>query len=314
MFDPTKPLQQSGLIEMFLAWAVTNLKPGTVYYYRLHLGRFCKAVESVPVAELKKRHVTTWEKKWHPLQAVKRLFQWAVEEAEVIDRNPFATVRLPHAGQRSRVVTRRECVRLLRESSRAFRDYLLALRESIARPQEIRSVAWEHIQPRLERTELLRMLPTGRCRFVQADYKSRERRTDPNEPRVIVINPRLGRLLVRLRRRVTDAAGVIFINDDGRPWTNNAVRLRMRWLRRRLKIDDVARGERIVAYTLRHTSATDAIAGGFPLKLVSVGMGHTNVRTTNRYLHPSLEQLISATLAYCAQKNRRACGGHGGLE
>lgn len=305
MIDATKDLAGCGLIELFIEWGRKNLAPGTVANYDRHLRRFAAAVSQVPIKDLKKFHATSWENRFHPLQAVKRLFSWSVTDAEVLERSPFENVRLPALGQRKRILTPKEAVRMLRTASPPFRRYLIALRESVARPQEIRAATWDHVFPKLDRIELVKHLPTGRCRLIFDEYKARKRRSDPSAPRIIPLPPRLGRMLARLLIGRPDAHGSIFRNTIGRPWTNNAIRCQMRHLRKRLRIVPDHRGERIVCYTLRHTSATEACSLGMRDRMLADIMGHTSTRTTARYLHLSQDHLTTAMIDLHKKRRER---------
>ena len=55
---------------------------------------------------------------------------------------------------------------------------------------------------------------------------------------------------------------VAFFNAKIAPWTANAVRLRVARLRLRAGLAPDGGGEEVVAYTLRHTAATEASARG----------------------------------------------------
>jgi integrase len=184
---------------------------------------------------------------------------------------------------------------LLRVNSRAnFRHFLLALRETLARPQEIRSVKWEELWWPGRGQDLQQALRAGVAVFVLHEYKARKRRADPNKPRVIPVSPRLGRLLVRLARGADKLQGPVFQNSVGRPWTNNAVRCRMRWLRKKMGLQRDPRGENIVAYTFRHTTATWAAAAGVRDRILAEILGHTSTRTTARYQHLEVQHLQDA--------------------
>ena len=296
MFDPSSDLRASGLVDEFLLWAQVNLARGTCYYYELHLRRFEDEVAGVPVRDLKKTHLTCWDKRFHPRQAVKRLFSWAVREAELLERSPFDNVKLPPIGQRQRTLTDADRVKIFRSACPAFRAYLLTLRESIARPQEIRVLDWSHLFPKVDAAELVDLLRRGLCYFRLDKFKAREQRANPHAPRVIPCTPRLGRLIARLLERDGRGEGRILLNTTGKGWTTNAIRCQMRYLRRKtgLGVDD--QGERIVAYTLRHTGATEAWALGIRDKMLAVIMGHSSTRTTARYIHPHQDHVIKATL------------------
>jgi integrase len=81
-------------------------------------------------------------------------------------------------------------------------------------------------------------------------------------------------------------SGHVFLNEDGHPWTNNALGLRMRRLRERAGIKADANGEEFVLYTNRHTFLTHAAADPTITEsiLADVG-GHTDVETTRKYIH-----------------------------
>ena len=103
------------------------------------------------------------------------------------------------------------------------------------------------------------------------------------------------RLLTRLaRKRQPSPDNFIFLNNDGKPWTANAVRWRMKRLRQKVGLGVDENGEQVVAYTMRHTSATRASARGVRDKVLAELMGHTNTSTTQRYQHLQADHLAEA--------------------
>lgn len=287
-------LSISALADQFFAFMNSRNAVGTIGYYRRHIERFAAAVNNIDVGQLRKHHLIGNCKSWHAMQAVQRLFHWAHYEMELIDRNPFKGIKRPRPGRRHRVLTGVEAAQVLRGADRVFRPVLIALRESIARPQEMRVVTWEMIRWEGQHKTALEALRAGDAFFELWEYKSRKQRSDPDAPRVILINARLSRLLIRSLRRPGKRTGSIFLNRHGKAFTSNAIRLRVRRLCRRLGIEADARGERVVAYTLRHTSATNACASGMPDRILADLMGHTTTRTTARYQHLSRRHLRNA--------------------
>jgi integrase len=309
-------MRLSSLIAAFLKWCENARRPSTTNGYRRILHRFAQARKhkrgakfgNMPLRSFKPIHLSTWGRTWHEVQAVQRLFQWAKDDAELVRRNVFARVPKPAAGQRTRILSPRELAGWLRKSGqhpeserwhggmlirpgeREFRDFLMAMRETMARPQEIRGLDWEMLLPEKPRQTIEEALSAGRAIFIIRDYKARERREDPTEPRILLVNRRLGRLLLRLRRRAPSLEGPVFCNSQGKRWTGNAVRCRFRRLRKKLCEDDV-KLENIVAYTLRHSVATLALAAGVPTAIVMAIMGHTSARTTRRYQHLQVSHL-----------------------
>lgn len=278
-----KPATVGALAAEFLACLGRRVPEGrcaarTVAYYRSGVGRWVEAVGAgLPLAEVIPFLVERHCRNWHATQAVKRLFAWAADMG-LVERSPVASVALPPRGQRERVLSPAERARLLRGAGRAFRDFMLAMLETLARPQEVRALRWDQLRDGA---------------FALGEFKGKGRRRDGLRLRLIPVSARLARLLGRLARRPGfDPAGPVLLNDDGRPWTANAVRCRMRRLRRRAGLD--GGGERVVAYTLRHTAATLATANGVGDRLLAELMGHASTRTTARYQHLQAGHLKAA--------------------
>ncbi len=75
------------------------------------------------------------------------------------------------------------------------------------------------------------------------------------------------------------------MSSRGLPWTVNALRCRMRSLRDVAGIGPDENGERIVMYTNRHTFGTGACAKGVADRRLADLMGHTDTKTTQKYIH-----------------------------
>lgn len=284
----------SELVSSFLSWAERFREGGTVENYRRHLERFQAHVGPIKAAEVKAHHLLAWGKTWHEIQAVQRLFSFAVNDAEYMDKSPVRRVKRPPLGFRKRILPRANLAQLFRKSTRPFRNFLFAMRESLCRPSEIRRLAWEFLFWPGKPKGLQQALEEGQALFVFDEFKGRKRRSDTQAPRVVPVSARLGRLLWRLSQGGQEMAGEVFRNSEGNPWTNNAVRLRMKWLRKKLNLSRDHRGENVVAYTIRHTMATEAAAAGVRDRILAELMGHTTTRTTARYQHLQVEHLQAA--------------------
>lgn len=280
-----KSLTLKSLINQFLKWSETTLAPNTVNAYRHHLRCFLAATKNKQVRSLRPVHLTAAQRSWHDWQAVQRLMSWAVHEAQVMRKNPFARVKAPGRKQRKRILTPQEMARFLRASRRAWRQFLLAVRELGARPQEVRAVLWSDLHSDNPGVTVESALARGTAVFVLHDFKDRLRRTNTDAPRVLLVTRRLGRLLLRLRVRIAPLEGPVFRNTRALPWTKNAVRCMLRSLRRRLGFGPDQRGERVVAYTFRHSVATLAAANGIVDRVLADWLGHVETRTTQRYQH-----------------------------
>jgi len=137
---------------------------------------------------------------------------------------------------------------------------------------------------------------------VLREYKNRKRRRLPNEPRVILLSPQVGRLIAQLMPRDIDETAKIFLTAQGRAWSANALRCRMRRLRHALKLKPDARGENVVPYTFRHTGAMNAAAAGIRDRVLADILGHTETSTTQRYIHLQTEHLRAALEKFWAMK------------
>lgn len=282
------------LIGQFLQWADATLAENTAISYRYHLGGFLRATKNKEVENLCPVNLSTWGKSWHDYQAVMRCFRWAVTHARLIPLNPFEGMIMPCRNERQRILQPKEIARFLRHCRERPRNFLLALRECYARPQEIRAVCWDDLRSELPELEIDEALQQGKAIIVLREFKDRRRRKDTNRPRVLLISKRLGRLLVRLRAKRSEEYPNIFLNSLRRPWTNSAVRCVMRRLRKRLGVTRDKHGETVVAYTFRHSQATLAASKGIRDRVLADILGHVETRTTARYQHLQIGHLREA--------------------
>ena len=284
------------LQQNFLAWIANEVQHGrakdrTLRYYRTWIDRFVAAAgRDRPITELLPLDLERCKRGWHSVQAVQRMFNWAVDMG-ILDNNPFRRIHKPPLGQRQRTLQPAELVKLLRVCRRPLRDLLMTLRLTMARPQEVRQLRWSYYREDLSA-------------FLLSDFKAKARRKDSAMWRVLLVCPRLQRLLKRLRRQAPAGDGFVFLMQCGRPWTANALRLAVRRAARRAGLD-VAGQEHVVAYTLRHTAATHATRNGVADRRLADLLGHTSTKTTARYQHLQLEDLAQAH-QQATQRRRRA--------
>lgn len=298
-------IKLSRLIQRFLTWGESALAEGTVSAYKHQLNKFLAHAKDRDVGTLKPSHLTSWAKSWHEWQAPVRLFNWAVKEERLLRANPFAFLKPPPRDQRFRVMTPRQMQQLLRAAERPGRAYLLALRETYARPQEIRAACWEDLHAEDPEQSIEQALRHGRALIVLREYKDRRRRKESNKPRILLISKRLGRAILRLRSGRLSDKGPIWLNAVGNGWTNNAVRCLMRRLRKKLGWKADRQGEVVVAYSFRHSMATLASAKGIKDRLLADLLGHVETRTTRRYQHLDVSDLREA-LDRIARQRRAA--------
>lgn len=209
----------------------------------------------------------------HALIALRRAFNWAIETDRLpFGRNPFAKVRLLHVEGRHRLATEEEFQALLRHcSSEAFRDVLVVMRGTGARPQDVYSLEWS-------------MVDWENGMWVVHKHKTSRTARQP-KPRVIPMNDVVEQVL-RKRAEMFGTSGRVFLNAKQKPWTKDLLCQSMRRLREKAGIKPDEQGEQFVLYTNRHTYLTRAgMDASVPQALLSELAGHTDVRTTAKYVH-----------------------------
>lgn len=282
------------IVTAFLKWAGDALAPNTLAAYKHQLGKIPPRIARKKASRLRPIDLTAWAKSWHEGQALVRLLNWACHEAKLIRSNPLGRCRLASRGQRKRILARAALQRIMRTGRRASRNFMLALRETLGRPQELRAAAWEQLQSEDLDISIDDALRTGKALIVQPEFKDRRRRSDTTRPRVMLVSRRLGRLILRLGRDRTRRIGPIFLNNRGRAWSKNAVRCLFRRIRRRLAMPRDVNGENVTAYTVRHSQATYAASKGIHGRTLADLLGHVDIRTTDRYVHLQVGHLREA--------------------
>ena len=163
-----------------------RMKTRTLDYYHTQIQKFLDAVGGHrPAPGLVPHEVEMFKTGWHSVQSVQRLYNWGVEMG-LLRENPIRSVKKPDLGQRERILTSLETAHLLRAADRHFRPFLLAMRHTIARPQEVRAFRWKHL--------VYEPVPM----FVLRDFKAKMRRRDKAIARMVPLDDRLLRLLNRL--------------------------------------------------------------------------------------------------------------------
>jgi integrase len=295
---PPTRLAAAHVCDLFLDWSKKHNGGRTYEWYRSYLQSFCEAFGAVHAAELKPFHVTLWLDA-HPgwttsrrcaVTAVKRAFNWAAGEG-LLTSNPLQAVRKPPAVARQRTLTAEERNQILAAiKDRQFRDFVFALQETGCRPSEVARVTAAHVD-----------LGAGVWLFPPEEHKTGKR---TGKPRVVYLTPAMVALTSRLVAEHPE--GPLFRGPrGGRPFSRNAIRCRFRNLRKKLP-----HRKGVVAYTYRHSYATDALERGVGLAEVAELLSHTGTEKLMRhYQHLGQRR---AHLRRAAVKATRSPGGECG--
>ena len=197
------------------------------------------------------------------IAALRFMLNYAMRKGMIV-KNPVHAVKLlPEGPGAMRIVSHEEQQRYLAASNPLLWDVATVILETGMRPEEVFTI-------RKENVHLLHgyvFVPTGKTRFA--------RRNIPLTDAVKEV----------LRRRVTTAKGpYVFPNreDFNRPLTT--VKKAHAEALRKAEIDPPFR-----IYDLRHTFGSRSAMAGVDLATLKELMGHSDISTTMRYVHPTPE-------------------------
>lgn len=300
------------LVELFLTHAERHCKPSTFRTYSDNLNYFTGFCGKVACRELTLRHgerflehqatkkarkvrtkvvvasgpqkgierlqITT-VKPWGPNQQatfakiLRTCFNWGVKR-EHISRSPFQYLSRSFVVTRQTLVTDKTLNAILKAADAPFRDLLVALRHTGCRPSEIASVTAEDVD-------------TSLWCWILAEHK-----TDAGgQPRTVWLDPTMVKLTTRLVAEHPE--GLLFRNARGRAWRKDAIVVRFQRLRKKLKLPAGT-----IAYALRHTFITDALANGVPISTVADLAGNSErvIRRSYAHLHEKKQHMQAAIL------------------
>jgi integrase len=257
----------SEVISLYLADCEGRLKPKTVYDYKSFLDPFSQQHGGVVVTDLTPTLAESYARKPHWSDTTRHdflgtlagVFKWA-ERAKVIDRTPLVGLRRPPKASRGLEVllTAGERDALSAAATPQFRLVLEVLWGTGMRPGEAAAVTAENFDA-----------DAGLIRL------KAHKTAHKGKARVIYLLPAVVELLNRLKARCP--SGPLLRNRCGRPWTGWAVVKAMQAARERAGLPGK------VAYGLRHTFATDALAAGVPDAHVAELLGHSGTAMLHRH-------------------------------
>lgn len=264
--DPAQ-INLGSLCDVFLDFSHRQHCRSTYSQYKFFLNDFCQGHGTLPISQLKPFHVTRWLDGHEWAQAtrrgaiigIKRVLSWAFDEG-YIDAQPLRGLKRPPATHRSKTITPDEHERIMAATDEPFKLFLTALRDTGARPGEVMALTAAEVD------------------LQQGLWILRKHKTawKTGKPRIIYLTP----AMVEQTRQLVEQhpTGALFRNQDGEPWTRNAVRLRMQRLRDKLELPAGT-----VAYAYRHTFATNGLVNGVPIATVAELLGHRDTTMISQH-------------------------------
>jgi integrase len=264
---PMSSLRLDVLCEHFLSWAKEHLSEGSFSNHLRYLVQFCNLHGPERAMDMRAIQLTkfvagdTVSVQRMKIAAVKRVFSWG-ESQGLIHKNQFAKFPMPAPPKRDVIISAVDHGRMIeslsRRDQRPFRPFLVALKHSGARPGTIARISAADVQD---------------GRWVIKKHKT-EKKT--RKPLVVHLTPCLETLTkIMLHAR---GSGPLFLNADGKPWKQSAFGSRMRRMRKSLGLDKKA-----VAYSYRHSYATNALVRGVPIATVAELLGHTGTKMVSEF-------------------------------
>lgn len=248
-------------------------EPETATWYRRHLGSFAEGVgPQKAAATVQPHHVTTWlsSHAWGPttrhgaITAVKRLYAWGKKQGHLAS-DPLCDMEKPTPRRREAIMTDAQVDAVLAATGdQPFRDILIALRETGARPGELYGLTADRVN-----VEAGTWTVTNKTRHATGE-----------QVRTVYLTPALVEMSRRLLAKHPE--GEVFRNMRGNPWTRNATACRFDELKTKLEKKGIRLDKEGVAYSLRHLYITDALERGIPPATVAELVGHQDLNMIMR--------------------------------
>jgi integrase/recombinase XerC len=264
------------LVERYLEWASTRVKPVTHKNYRAILQSWIDSYGSLRAAELRPFHVTrwieghgAWGRSTQSLNAtiVKIWSAWCAREG-YLDVDRLRVVKVAGIARRAPASPKDIDRALAAIEDPCFADFLTVLRETACRPGEIRALEAATI-----------------------DFKAS----------TAIVRGKRGQRLVGLSKRALAIlrrhasafpSGPVFRSHNGTAFQASEVSRRME---RACKSAGLAH---VTPYHLRHDYYRRASLAGVPDVIIARQLGHrTLAQLVSRYAHPDASQLAAAVEA-----------------
>jgi integrase len=255
------------IVKQFLEDCSGRVKAKTLDWYRDFLVPFSERHGKLKASALTPTLAEAYSRKaeWSAstrhdfLGVLAGAFKWA-ERSRLIDRTPLLGLKRPPKASRGLevLVSPQEQEQLLASATPQFRLVLETLWGTGGRPGEVAAITAENFDPEngVARLKEHKTAHKGKARF-------------------LLLPPALVEMLKAQRERYP--TGALLRNRCGRPWTGWAIVKAMEATRERAGLPGK------IAYGLRHSFGTDALANGVPDAQVAELLGHSGTAMLHKH-------------------------------
>jgi integrase len=266
---PTGDMPVRKLLDAYHNWLKANRAESTVTRREPLLTGFGMSISAtLKIRDLKGYHVDAWIEQDHAdsnsttrnilITTIKTAMSFAVKQGYA-DANPIASMEKPRPEVRQEFLPAETWPQVLAMASGSFKDFLIVMLDSGARPQEMFRFEAKHYK---------------NSRFILPIAKSKGK----TRSRVVYL-PELSRSIVeQLIKQYPE--GNLFRNSKGIAWNADSIKCRFTRLKEKLSMPSLC------ATTLRHSFAHHRLTSGQDSLTVQKLLGHTDGRMlATRYGH-----------------------------
>jgi integrase len=224
------------------------------------------------------------------LRYLRSLFNWAIKN-ELVDRNPANRVDMLRIEKNERYVPSKEDIeKVVSIATPEQKDYLICLRETLARSREINNLLWEDVNF-VDRTVTL---------------YTRKKRHGTKTPRVIPMTERLYQTLSTRFGQYDETKPWVFWHLYFSRKTGQVVCGPYQDRKKFMNTLCEKAGVRYFRFhPLRHAGASLMDSINIPLSEIQGILGHENRKTTEGYIHTTRGRSVEVMRAFeKAQKNK----------
>lgn len=282
ILDPEPPPLFKTYAEQFLECTRNEIRPNTSRCYAISVMNLKPAFGSLHLDEINADGIERFkqarlEKGLSPstvnrdLACLRRILLFAVKK-DLISTTPFVAHKVEFLEERSRerVLTFEEERKYLAAASQPLRDIATIILEMGLRPGEVFSIRRDDVH--LQAVPPFLHIPAGKTKYAVRDVPVTQKAREI------------------LKRRITQAeGGFIFPRrvGNGHDWSQPMTELKPAHQKALLE----SKVARFRIYDLRHTGATRAAEAGTDALTLARLLGHSDLKTTQRYVHLSKRHL-----------------------